>query len=80
MICFDYHKQEWVEGAEGDKVRVAQLTEELALLKGPKGAEYHAFTRTELSRAGAIAAVEDEIAQLVAKANRPESPRGWDAV
>lgn len=38
--AYDYTAQAWVRGAEGTTLRLAQIEDELALLRGPKGYEY----------------------------------------
>lgn len=40
MPAYDYDNQTWVEGDRAINVRRQQLTEELALLSGPRGADY----------------------------------------
>lgn len=80
MICFDYTKQEWLDGVEGDRARLTQLEQEHALLFGPDGAKYHEFTKTELSREEALAAVIEEMNAIMVRLNTPPGPRGWDAI
>ena len=44
MATYNYNTQEWETGQEADRVRLEQLREELAIIEGPKGADYLAFT------------------------------------
>lgn len=80
MICFDYTKQEWVDGEAGDRARLTQLEQEHALLTGPKALEYHAFTKTELSPEEALCVVLEEMNAIMVRLNTPPGPRGWDAL
>jgi hypothetical protein len=80
VICFDYTKQEWLDGEAGDRVRLTQLEQEHALLFGPDGAKYHEFTKSELSREEALCVVLEEMSTIMLRLNTPASPRGWDSV
>ena len=44
MPTYNYNTQEWETGLSGWRVRIEQLREELAIIEGPKSAEYLAFT------------------------------------
>ena len=67
MNAYDYDKQEWVDGDEARRVRAEQIRDELALLKGARGAEYLRFSsgRTgQVSLPVAIGMLEKELACL----------------
>lgn len=61
-MTYDYKAQRWLHGAEGKALRKVQLTEELALLKGPQGEDYARFINTD--RPKAIANIEKSLFQL----------------
>ena len=44
MTAYNYSTQEWATGRAGDRVRLEQLYEELAIIEGPRGREYLTFT------------------------------------
>lgn len=40
MNAYDYDKQRWETGEAGTRLRIAQLRDELTVLKGPDGERY----------------------------------------
>lgn len=61
-FAFDYEKQYWIGGHQGCALRIKQLTEELSLLKGDKGAQYAKFTG--VNQAEAIRVAERDLNHL----------------
>ncbi len=62
-VAFDYMNQKWVYEGDAQRVRIAQIEEELSLLEGPRGNEYAKF----IGLAGpviAIAQLKVELAGL----------------
>jgi hypothetical protein len=56
MEAYDYQAQCWVEGAEAVRVRIAQLENDLAILRSEAGPEFCLATgidRTRTTRAAA---------------------------
>ncbi len=47
--AYDYDSQQWVEGSVANTLLIAQQAERLALLEGPRGAEYCQMIGKELS-------------------------------
>lgn len=45
--AFDYNRQAWVDGHAADSLRQEQVAQELALLRGPRGAEYARFCQVD---------------------------------
>lgn len=45
FVAYDYTSQKWIAGAEAIRVRLAQLTQEVAILCSDEGARYFAFTK-----------------------------------
>jgi hypothetical protein len=67
-IAFDYQKQAWITEPEAaGKLRREQLTTELAILTGPRGAEYARFVSHNepgISQASLIADIRAELERL----------------
>lgn len=59
MTAYDYDKQQWVGGQEGNTLRAKQLGEFLALLTGPKGSARANYLG--INRAKAIQRCKSEI-------------------
>lgn len=63
--AFNYDTQEWVVGKEADAERKRQVSEELALLRGPRGEQYAKFCGGDCpDREAMIARLEMELAGL----------------
>ena len=53
MTAFNYATQEWAEGREGAAILAESLRDELAILTGPRGLDYHrATTKPTTQHAG----------------------------
>ena len=65
MNAFDYESQEWIEGAASVPVHVAQILEELNILRSVDGERYATFCGGEFpDKEAMIARLELELAGL----------------
>ncbi len=59
--AYDYERQCWVTGEAGVRVHREHLRDELALLQGPRGAEYLRFTGSPWTLEQAIANIKRQL-------------------
>ena len=71
MTAYNYSTQEWATGRAGDRVRLEQLYEELAIIEGPRGREYLTFT-------GSTETTETVASRIRAEMHEPLQEIMWE--
>ncbi len=65
QVAFNYETQQWETGQAADSLRLSQIADELALLRGPQGERYAKFCGGDCpDREAMIARLEMELAGL----------------